>query len=112
MTTGMGLWSSQIRPHLIECGAIDGPMAAGKKCLLRLRWLFIVAQFGGVKTQRHCIKLGNNMLMDDDFFESNSDFSGSNTDDSDESDDWTGGTKWPSENTPTGGTAVADAIGD
>ena len=113
MATGMGLWSNQIVPHLIESGAIDGPMAAGKKTLQRLRWLFIVAQFGGVKTQRHCIKLGNAMLMHDDFFsESNSDFSETNTDDSEESDEWTGGTKWPHVHEPSGGTAVADAIGE
>ena len=82
MAIGMGLWSNQIVPHLIDSGAIDGPMAAGKKTLQRLRWLFIVAQFGGVRTQRHCITLGNAILMHEDLF------SESNTDDSEECDEW------------------------
>ena len=82
MAIGMGFWSNHVVPHLIDSGAIDGPMAAGKKTLQRLRWLFIVAQFGGVRTQRHCIMLGNAILMEEDLF------SESNTDDSEESDEW------------------------
>ena len=63
-----GLWTNYILPHLIESGAIGGPAEAGKKTLLRLRWLFIVAQMGGTGTQQRSLRLGNRMLMDEDFF--------------------------------------------
>ena len=63
-----GMWTHYILPHLIESGSIGGPAAAGKKTLLRLRWLFIVAQMSGPANQRRCIRLGNRMLMDEDFF--------------------------------------------
>ena len=63
-----GLWTHYILPHLIESGAIGGPAEAGRKTLLRLRWLFIVAQMSGPANQRRCIRLGNRMLMDEDFF--------------------------------------------
>ena len=63
-----GLWTNYILPHLIESGAIGGPAEAGKKTLLRLRWLFIVAQMGGTGTQQRSIRIGNRMLMDEDFF--------------------------------------------
>ena len=83
MAIGMGFWSNHVVPHLIDSGAIDGPMAAGKKTLQRLRWLFIVAQFDGVSTQRHCVKLGNAIRLEEDLVNE------SNTDDSDELSDET-----------------------
>ena len=58
------------------------------KTLQRLRWLFIVAQLGGVSTQWHCVKLGNAILLEEDLF------SESNTDDSDESDEWSEQSQW------------------
>ena len=88
MASGIGYWSFHVVPHLINCGAIDGPMAAGKKTLQRLRWLFIVAQLGGISTQRYCIKLGNAILLEEDLF------SESNTDDSEESDEWSEQSQW------------------
>ena len=63
-----GLWTNYILPCLIESGAIGGPAEANKKTLLRIRWLSIVAQMGGPRNQRRCIRLGNRMLMDEDFF--------------------------------------------
>ena len=76
MASGIGYWSFHVVPHLINCGAIDGPMAAGKKTLQRLRWLFLVMQFGGISTHRYCTKLANNLLMIEDLY------SESDTDDS------------------------------
>ena len=63
-----GLWTNYILPHLIESGAIGGPAEAGRKTLLRLRWLFIVAQISGSVNQQRSIRIGNRMLMDEDFF--------------------------------------------
>lgn len=63
-----GLWTTYTLPHLIESGAIGGPAEAGRKTLLRLRWLFIVAQMSGSVNQRRCIRIGYRMLMDEDFF--------------------------------------------
>ena len=55
-------------PHLIESGAIGGPAEAGRKTLLRLRWLFIVAQMSGSVIQGRCIGIGKRMLMVEDFY--------------------------------------------
>mgnify|MGYP005659346773 CR=1 FL=1 len=74
MAPGVGVWSNHIVPHLSAAGALYGPMAAGKKTLLRLRWLFLVQQLGGTWSLRHCLKLGNATLMEEDLFgESESD---------------------------------------
>ena len=75
-----GLWTHHILPHLIESGAIGGPAEAGKKTLLRLRWLFIFAQMSGPTNQRRCIMIGNRMLMDEDLM-GESDGDGNYTDD-------------------------------
>ena len=65
-----GLWSNHVLPGLIASGAVDDPdgAEAGKKTIRRLRWLFLVAQFGGLDTQRHCLRIGNEMLIEEDFF--------------------------------------------
>ena len=63
-----GLWTNYILPHLIESGAIGGPAEAGRKTLLRLRWLFIVAQISGSVNQSRSIRISNRMLMDENFF--------------------------------------------
>ena len=63
---GAGLWSNVIVPHLVQAGALDSPTAAGKKTIRRLKWLMIVVQFGPCATQQHGIKLGNELLMNED----------------------------------------------
>ena len=63
-----GLWTKYILPHLIESGAIGGPAEAGRKTLLRLRWLFIVAQMSGPVIQGRCIGIGKRMRMVEDFY--------------------------------------------
>ena len=65
---GAGLWSNVIVPHLVEAGALESSMAAGKKTIQRLKWLMIVVQFGPCATQQHGIKLGNELLMNEDLF--------------------------------------------
>ena len=73
---GAGLWSNVIVPSLVEAGALESPMAAGKKTIQRLKWLMIVVQLGPCATQQHGIKLGNELLMNEDLFgESDSDSS-------------------------------------
>ena len=64
---GAGLWSNVIVPSLVEAGALESPMAAGKKTIQRLKWLMIVVQFGPCATQQHGVKLGNELLMTEDF---------------------------------------------
>ena len=66
----LGLWSNHVLPGLIASGAVDDPdgAEAGKKTIKRLRWLFLVAQFGGLDTQRHCLRIGNEILIQEDFF--------------------------------------------
>ena len=68
MAPGYGFWSFHVVPHLVRCGAIDGPMAAGKKTIQRLRWLFLAMQIGSISTRQYCNKLANNLLMHEDMF--------------------------------------------
>ena len=70
LRTMAGLWSNHVLSGLIASGAVDDPdgAEAGKKTIRRLRWLFLVAQFGGLDTQRHCLRIGNEMLIEEDFF--------------------------------------------
>ena len=76
-----GLWPGIAVPFLIESGADGSDVAAGSKKLQRLRWLFLVVQFGGISTHRYCTKLANNLLMIEDLY------SESDTDDSEVSDE-------------------------
>ena len=66
-STGQGLWSNSIVPHLYSSGAMGSDMAAGKKTLQRLRWLFLVVQLGDGDTQQHGVDLGNDILTHEDF---------------------------------------------
>ena len=65
-STGQGLWSNVIVPHLLSSGALGSDMAAGKKTIQRLRWLFFVVQLGDCGTQQHGVNLGNDILMHED----------------------------------------------
>ena len=70
LRTMAGLWSNHVLPGLIASGAVDDPdgAEAGTNTIRRLRWLFLVAQFGGLDTQRHCLRIGNEILIEENFF--------------------------------------------
>ena len=65
-STGQGLWPNTIVPHLYSSGAMGSDMAAGRKTLQRLRWLFLMVQLGDGDTQQHGVDLGNDILMHED----------------------------------------------